>query len=269
MRFSAQNYPQLVSLSYELRLDLLTMIFHAGSGHLGGSLSALDLIISIYFANIFTDFRFILSPGHLCPALYVVLAKKGLFPKTKLATYSQFHSPLQGHSSTDVPGVEYSSGALGQGLSFASGLALANRRQPVLCLTSDGEHQEGQVWEAALFAHKYKLGNLINLVDYNHCQIDGFTQDIMPLDDLAAKYLRVGWTVSVIDGHDYHQITSALEKNSDFGDFPHCIIANTILGKGIPQIENNFLYHDVKDLDPFLYERARTDLESVISKLQQ
>ena len=267
MRFSAQNYPQLVQLSYELRLDLLNTINSSGLGHIGGSLSSLDLIIVTYFSKVLKDFDFILSAGHLCPALYVVLAKLGYFPKSKLANYAKFKSILQGHASTDVPGVEYSSGSLGQGLSFACGKALANRNRPIICLTSDGEHQEGQVWEAILFANKYHLGNVINLVDYNNCQIDGYVSDIMPLDSLAAKYLRFGWTVTVCDGHDYNQLITALEKASDSGAYPHCIIANTVLGKGIPAFENNFHYHDVKTLDSFIYQKTKSDLESIIKKL--
>lgn len=267
MSFSAKKYPSLIRLSSKMRLDVLNMINTSAGGHLGGSLSALDLIIAVYFSKIYSNFHFILSAGHLCPALYVVLANKGYFPVSKLSTYARFRSILQGHVSTDVPGVEYSSGALGQGLSFACGTALSDRKRPVICLTSDGEHQEGQIWEAALFAAKYHQGNLINLVDYNNCQIDGYVNDIMPLDDLAAKYLRFGWTVTVIDGHDYNQICTALKKSSKAGTYPHCIIAKTILGKGIPSIENDFHYHDVKKIDPVIYEQAKSNLQSIIKKL--
>lgn len=266
MLFSAQKYPELVRLSYELRLDLLNLIYQSGGGHIGGSLSSLDLIISTYFSEIFKNNHFILSAGHLCPALYVVLAASGAFPKSKLASYAHFGSFLQGHVSTEVPGVEYSSGALGQGLSFACGLALGDPQHHTVCLTSDGEHQEGQIWEAAMFAHKYKLGNLINLVDHNKYQIDGSLADIMPLDDLAAKYLRFGWTVTVVDGHDFNQITTALHNALD-SNYPNCIIANTILGKGVSFMHYDYHYHDVKLLDESLYQRAKNDLESVIHKL--
>lgn len=266
MYFSAQKYPELTRLSYQLRLDVLEMINSAGGGHIGGSLSSLDLMIATYFSGIFKNFHFVLSAGHLCPALYAVLAQKGFFPKEKLATYSQLGSFLQGHVSTDTPGVEYSSGSLGQGLSFACGLALGDRRQPVVCLTSDGEHQEGQVWEAAMFASKYKLGNLINIVDHNKYQIDGSIQDIMPLDDLAAKYIRFGWTVTIVDGHDFHQICRALENATPQG-YPNCIIANTILGKGISFMHYDYHYHDIKKLEENKYLQAKKELDSIISRL--
>ncbi len=263
---TAQKYPQLVRLSYELRLDILNLIYTSGGGHIGGSLSSLDLIIATYFSDIFKNNHFILSAGHICPALYVTLAEKGYFPKSKLATYAELGSILQGHVSTDVPGVEYASGALGQGLSFSCGLALGDRDHQTVCLTSDGEHQEGQVWEAAMFANKYKLGNLINIVDHNKYQIDGSVADIMPLDDLAAKYIRFGWTVTVIDGHDFNQICSAFEKARDSA-YPNCIIANTILGKGIPTMQYDYHYHDVKALPETIYRRAKADFESIIKKM--
>ena len=252
----------LSSLSHSLRLQLLEMIYQSGGGHLGGSLSSLDLLIAVYFSKIFRfpGDHFVLSAGHLCPALYTVLSSAGFFPSDFLTSYSSFNSPLQGHVSTDVPGVEYSSGSLGQGLSFASGLALGDRSRSVVCLTSDGEHQEGQIWEAAMFAAKYKLGNLINLVDYNHYQIDGATDDIMPLGRLAAKYIQFGWTVTTIDGHNFPQIVKAL-KNAQKSDFPNCIIAKTILGKGISFMQYDYHYHDVKNLSESLYLRAKKELE--------
>jgi transketolase len=264
--FSAKNYPQLTRLSYQLRLDILEMINSAGGGHIGGSLSSLDLMIATYFSEIFKDFHFVLSAGHLAPALYAVLAQKGFFPKDNLSTYSQLGSFLQGHVSTTTPGVEFSSGLLGQGLSFACGLALGDPGKTTICLTSDGEHQEGQVWEAAMLAHKYKLGNLINLVDHNKYQIDGSIQDIMPLDDLAAKYIRFGWTVTVVDGHDFHQICKALENATSQG-YPNCIIANTILGKGISFMHYDYHYHDIKQIEEAKYLQAKKELLSVISRL--
>lgn len=254
-------------LSKELRLDLLDMVYKAGNGHIGGSLSSLDLMISVYFSNLF-DFkkdRFVLSAGHLGIALYTVLCKKGYFSKDLLPTYSSFGSILQGHVSTDVPGVEYSAGALGQGLSFACGLALGDPKNTTICLTSDGEHQEGQIWEAAMFASKYKLGNLINIVDLNKNQIDGTTDDIMPLKNLAAKYIQFGWTVTTVDGHNYNQIINALKKTTiddrrSNNQFPHCIIAKTILGKGISFMENDFKYHDIKQLPENLYQKAKNQI---------
>jgi len=238
------------------------MIYQSGGGHIGGSLSSLDLIIAVYFSGLFdlTQDKFILSAGHLCPALYVVLAQAGYFDKKLLSTYSSFGSILQGHVSTDVSGVNYSSGSLGQGLSFAAGLALGDSKHTAICLTSDGEHQEGQTWEAAMFANKYHLGNLINIVDRNHYQIDGSTEDIMPLEDLAAKYIKFGWTVSAIDGHDFSQITKALAKAKD-SNYPNCIIATTVFGKGVSFMQYDYHYHDIKSLDERLYLRAKKELE--------
>jgi len=236
------------------------MIYKNG-GHIGGSLSSIDLMTTLYFENIFNFKRdhFILSAGHLAPALYVVLANAGYFPKKLLDTYSTFDSPLQGHVSHDVPGVEYSSGSLGQGLSFACGLAIGDKKHTTICLTSDGEHQEGQIWESLLFAKKYKLGNLINIVDFNQMQIDGPVSQIMPLDNLASKYIQFGWTVTTVDGHNFHQIISAL-KNAQKSDYPNCIIAKTVLGKGISFMENNFHYHDVKNLPEALFNKAKSEL---------
>jgi len=258
---SRENY--LKSISRELRLDLLDMIYHSGGGHIGGSLSSLDLMIAVYFSEIFHHKKdhFVLSAGHLCPALYVTLSKLGLFPKEILSSYSSFGSILQGHVSTDVPGVEYSGGSLGQGLSFSCGLALGDKKNTTICLTSDGEHQEGQTWEAAMFASKYHLGNLINIVDYNHYQIDGATDDIMPLGNLAGKYIQFGWTVTTVDGHDFKKIIKAIELAKD-SDYPNCIIAKTILGKGVSFMQYDYHYHDVKNLPENLYLRAKKEIEN-------
>ncbi len=262
MIFSRSASP-LEKISQELRIDLLDMIYRSGGGHIGGSLSSLDLITTAYFSDIFNFKKdhFILSAGHLCPSLYVVLARLGFFHKKTLATYSSFGSILQGHVSSGVPGVEYSSGSLGQGLSFACGLALGDKNNRTICLTSDGEHQEGQIWEAVLFAKKYKLGNLINIVDYNGYQIDGKTSDIMPLGNLAAKYVQFGWTVTAVDGHDFNQLQNAYKKAQN-SDYPNCIIAKTVLGKGISFMENNCQYHDVKNLPENLFHKALLELKT-------
>ncbi|HEX8923745.1 MAG TPA: transketolase [Patescibacteria group bacterium] len=275
MLFPARRpHHPLEKLARSLRFDLLDMIYYSGSGHIGGSLSALDLLISLYYSELFkflapdtkvTHDHFILSAGHLCPSLYTVLASKGYFSKELLPSYASFGSILQGHVSVEVPGVEYSSGALGQGLSFASGLALADRDHFTVCLTSDGEHDEGQVWEAVAFANKYHLGNLINIVDFNGLQIDGRTADIMPLGDLAAKYRRFGWTVTTVDGHNFYDIYRALIKAKNASIYPVCIIAKTILGKGVSYMENNFAYHDVKSLSQELYLQAQSDLKGYLS----
>lgn len=258
----------LHKLAYQFRLELLELIHVSSGGHIGGALSAMDLLVTIYYSKLFnlpqsTDFlydKFILSNAHICPALYVLLANFGAFDKKHLATYGRLGSMLQGHSSLETPGILYAGGLLGQGLSFAAGLALGDPTHTTICLTSDGEHQEGQVWEAAAFAAKYQLKNLINLVDINQYQIDGSTDQIMPLGSLAQKYLDFGWQVQEIDGHNYQQIYSALNsaKNSTR---PNCILAYTQLGKGISFMESNFLYHDVKKLEPDLYLQAKRELK--------
>lgn len=255
----------LQSISRKLRLDLLNLVRDAGESHLGGPLSSLDLMVAVYFSKLFNlkKDHFILSAGHLAPALYVVLARAGYFPPTRLKSFSSFGSHLQGHISTDTPGVEYSSGALGQGLSFAAGLALGDPHRYSVCLTSDGEHQEGQVWEAAMFARKYKLSNLINIVDYNQYQIDGAIEDIMPLGNLAQKYIKFGWAVTTVNGHNFKAIIKALKKAKKKSDYPTCIIAKTIFAKGVSFMQYDYQYHDIKNLSPAQYQRAKKELESL------
>ena len=268
----ALSTTDMQKLSWQLRLDLLDMIYK-NDGHFGGPLSCLDILISVYFSGLFRfsnksissrDDNFILSAGHLAPALYVVLATKAYFSKKELDTFSHFKSKLQGHISTSTPGVLYSSGALGQGLSFASGLAYANKlarkKKTTICLTTDGEHQEGQVWEAAMFASKYKLNNLINIVDRNMYQIDGSTESIMPLEDLASKYIRFGWTVKEVDGHDYSKLQKIFEISKS-SDYPTCVIAHTTFAKGVAFAHYDYKYHDVKNLDKNLYKLARHEIQ--------
>lgn len=263
MLFGSENYSNLKIIARKLRLDILDMVYQAGSGHIGGSLSMIDIIVALYLSGIF-DFdhdHFILSAGQACLAHYAVLAHLGKFPRKLLSTYTDINSILQGHESIDVPGVEYSSGALGQGLSFAAGLALGDRSHHTVCLTSDGEHDEGQIWEAVMFANKYHQGNLINIVDYNGIQIGGTTKDIMPLGELAAKYVKFGWTVTTTDGHDFAELIRSLKKAKDSTIYPACIIAQTTLGKGISFMEGDYHYHDVKNLSSDLYLQAKNELK--------
>jgi transketolase len=261
--FPAKKSHPLHPLARSLRLDILDMINHAGFGHLGGSLSSLDILISLYNSGLFNFNKdhFILSAGHLCPALYVVLAQQNKFPREELLTYAQFASRLQGHLNLDTPGVEYASGSLGQGLSFAAGLALGDKIRHTICLSTDGEHNEGQIWEAIAFASKYHQGNLINIVDYNGYQLGGSTADIMPLDELASKYIRFGWTVTTIDGHNFYDLENALKKAKSSTIYPACIIAKTIIGKGVSFMENKFEYHDVKNLPEDIYLTAKSELQ--------
>lgn len=252
----------LTEISRKLRLQILDTIYYSGFGHLAGSFSSLDLILALYHSGLFNFDKdhFILSAGHLCLAHYAVLAEIKKSSLEFINRYSEFGSPFQGHESIEVPGVEYSSGSLGQGLSFAAGLALGDKDRHTVCLTTDSEHNEGQIWEAIQFAHKYHQGNLINIVDYNRIQLGGFTKEIMPLDELASKYLRFGWTVTTVNGHNFYELIKAIKKAKDSSIYPACIIAKTIPAHGISFMENNPEYHDLKNLTQEVYQRAQQEL---------
>jgi transketolase len=251
------NNEDLQAVAKRLRRDIVTMIARAGSGHPGGSLSAVEIITTLYWKIMrykpadpqWPDRdRFILSKGHAAPVLYAALASCGYFLKSELATLRQLDSRLQGHADrTATPGVEMSSGSLGQGLSFAVGCALAGRLDKrtwrVYALLSDGECDEGQIWEAAMSAAKFKLGNLTTIVDNNGIQLSGFNRDIMPLDPLNKKWDSFGWQVFEVDGHDFSQLLGAFDKARNVKEKPTVIIAHTIKGKGISFMENNVDFH--------------------------
>lgn len=240
-----------------LRARILRVIANAGSGHPGGSLSAIDLITYLYChrMNIRPDEpdwpdrdRFVLSKGHCSPALYVALAARGYFSEATLWTLRGIGSPLQGHPDMrKTPGVDLTTGSLGQGFSCAAGIALggklARRDFRVYAMLGDGEVQEGVVWEAAMAAVHYRLDNLIAIVDNNGCQTDGYTKDIMGIEPLDEKWRGFGWDVSRIDGHDFAQIHSAVEAAMAREGRPHVIIADTVKGKGVPAMENNPAWH--------------------------
>ena len=248
---------ELEKVSTEIRRDILKMIFSAGSGHPAGSLSVTDILVALYFKIMNHDpkkpsweerDRFILSNGHTCPALYAVMAEAGYFPKKKLVTYAKLDSPLQGHPErTRLPGIETTSGSLGMGLGQASGYALAakmdDRRFRIYCLVSDAEHDEGSHWEAVLFAAKYKLSNLTLFVDQYKIQIDGKTEEVLPLKSLLEKYRAFGWNVLEIDGHNFREIVNAVDTARAYYDGPTVIIANTISGKGVSFMEGDFHWH--------------------------
>jgi transketolase len=244
-------------IATDIRKDILRSLYVAGSGHTAGSLGVVDILSVLYFDflninpknpdNEHRDY-FILSNGHVCPALYATLANRGFFARKELSTLRKIESRLQGHPHRGaLPGIETSSGPLGSGLSQAAGLALALKRDEktnrVVCLTSDGEHDEGNTWEAILFAHKYHLNNLIVIVDRNRIQIDGNTEDVMPLGSLKEKYLAFGWGVIEIDGNSIPQIVSALERATHERHKPLVIIANTVPGRGVKMFENNYSWH--------------------------
>ncbi|PIR06526.1 MAG: transketolase [Candidatus Komeilibacteria bacterium CG11_big_fil_rev_8_21_14_0_20_36_20] len=252
-----QSVKELKNTANLIRQDIIKMLARAGSGHPGGSLGLADILTVLYFSvlnhipsqpnNPRRD-RLILSNGHVCPALYATLARARYFPLVKLKTLRQINSQLQGHPhNLSLPGVETSSGPLGQGISQAVGMALAGQMDKgdysIFCLTSDGEHDEGQLWEAVMTAAKYQLGNLINIVDRNNIQIDGYTKDIMPLKPLKQKYSAFGWQVMEMNGHNLKQIISVLNRARRVKNKPVVIIAHTVLGKGVDFMENKFIWH--------------------------
>jgi transketolase len=250
---------ELRKLSWTLRQDIIKMIAAAKSGHPGGSLSAIDLITVLYFAVLKHDpknpewaarDRFILSKGHACPALYAVLGELGYFSKDLFPTLRQLGSSLQGHPELGkLAGVEASTGSLGQGLSLGLGMAEGARINGngarVFVLTGDGELDEGQVWEAALYAGAKKLDNVVAIVDVNGQQLDDTTEKILPLEPLADKWKAFGWHVIAIDGHDFDQILKAYHEAAQTRGMPTCILAQTIKGRGVSFMENNLEWHGV------------------------
>ncbi len=253
--------PDIVELNKkakQLRRDILSMLSEAGSGHTGSSLSCVELIFSLYSYKLRYNAkdphwegrdRFILSKGHGCPTLYAVLAHFGFFSKDKLKTLRQIGTLLQGHPQLGLPGLEASTGSLGQGLSIANGMALSAKLDKkdtrVYCILGDGETNEGQVWEAAMTAAHYNLDNLCAMIDYNKLQIDGFLCDVKDMLLLDDKWAAFGWNVIEIDGHDFAQIFDSLDKAETVKGKPTMIIANTIKGKGISFIENKAGWHGI------------------------
>ncbi len=247
----------LAAVTKRLRRHIVTMIAKAGSGHPGGSLSAVEIITALYWRVLRHKpadpawpgrDRFILSKGHAAPVLYAALAECGYFPLSELATLRKLGSHLQGHADrTHTPGVEMSSGSLGQGLSFAIGTALAGRLDKadwrVYALLSDGECDEGQTWEAAMAAAHFKVDNLTAIVDRNGIQLSGFNRDIMNLEPFKDKWAAFGWHVAEINGHDITQIIAAIDQAKQVKGQPSVIIARTVKGKSVSFMENNVDFH--------------------------
>ncbi|EKE12989.1 MAG: hypothetical protein ACD_13C00108G0009 [uncultured bacterium] len=234
----------LESISGRVRRNILEMVYKAGSGHPGGSLSAVEIMVALYFGILEDRDRFFLSNGHICPALYSVMAEKGLIDKNLLASYTELGSSLQGHpEKTKLKGIENTSGPLGLGLAQAAGFAAIKKGSYIYCMTSDGEHDEGNHWEAVNFAAKYKLSNLIQIVDKNGIQIEGTVEEIMPLGSLKEKYLASDWNVFEIDGHNFDEIFDSTSKARDKKGKPSVILANTVFGKGISFMESNPDWH--------------------------
>ncbi len=248
---------ELVKIAAQIRIESIKMISQAGSGHPGGSLSSADILSVLYFNIMNYNLKnpkdpkrdyFILSKGHGCPALYAALALAGYFPKEELSTLRKFGSRLQGHPDMlKLPFLEASTGSLGQGLSIAVGIALAHKikAQPnrVYCLMGDGEVDEGNVWEAAMFASMHKLGNLIAIIDRNRIQLDGFCKDIMDTEPLADKWNAFGWHIISVDGHDIPALLNAFEEAKKVKSKPVMLIAQTTKGKGVSFMENNPEFH--------------------------
>lgn len=240
-----------------IRQLIISMLVEAKSGHPGGALGMADVFATLYFSvlNHRPDSpgwderdRVILSNGHINPVLYATLASTGYFPETELSTLRKFKSRLQGHPHRgSLPGIESTSGPLGLGLSQACGVAAAlrlhNNPARVFCFLSDGEHNEGQTWEAYLFGAKEKLNNLTAIIDRNYIQIDGRTEDVMPLDSLVEKVMSFGWHVLEIDGHSHEQIFAALSTSKEDREQPTAVVCRTIPGKGVDFMENNYEWH--------------------------
>jgi transketolase len=248
---------QLKAVAKEVRKDIVTMLTESASGHPGGSLSAVEIMTTLYFNEMNVSVenkddpdrdRFVLSKGHAAPVLYSVLAEKGYFDKSELMGLRKLGSMLQGHPNMNyVPGVDMSTGSLGQGISCAVGMAMAGKLDKkeyrVYSLLGDGELAEGQVWEAAMSAAHYKLDNLTAFVDHNGLQIDGKVSDVMGSDPVDAKFAAFGWNVISIDGHDFVQIKNAIEKAKETKGKPTVIICETIKGKGVSFMENEASWH--------------------------
>jgi transketolase len=240
-----------------IRQDIIRMLVEAKSGHPAGSLGMADVFTALYFSVMSHDpkkpdwsdrDRFVLSNGHICPVLYASLAEAGYFPKEKLPTLRKLGSPLQGHPHRGtLPGIENSSGPLGQGISQAVGMALVAKREgkawKVYSALGDGEMDEGQVWEAFLLASKYKLDNLVEIIDRNNIQIDGASDDVLPLEPLTEKLDSFGWNVVVADGNNMNALLQAFSLAASCAGKPSAIIAKTVPGKGVSFMEGKFGWH--------------------------
>lgn len=252
-----EKYGELKTIANEMRIDIIKMLTESKSGHPGGSLSACEILTALYFKEMNIDpknpkwedrDRFILSKGHGAPVLYAALARKGYFPREELMNLRKINSMLQGHPDMKgTPGVDMSTGSLGQGTAAANGMAVAgkldNKDYRVYALIGDGECQEGIVWEAAMFAAHHKLDNLIVFLDHNGLQIDGRNEEVMNIEPIDEKFKAFGWNVITIDGHDFEEIFEALEEAKKTTGKPTMIIANTIKGKGVSFMENQVGWH--------------------------
>jgi transketolase len=257
-------------------------VYTAASGHPGGSLSSADIMTALYFSKMRVDpanphwedrDRFVLSKGHCSPALYAVLALKGFFPVEDVKTFRSIDGHMSGHAEMrKIKGIDMSTGSLGQGISAAVGMAMAGKLDKkdyrVYAILGDGEIEEGQVWEAAMAANKYKLDNLCAFVDVNGLQIDGPTCEVMPTEPIDEKFAAFGWNVIKIDGHNFDEILSALDAAEACKGKPTMILAKTVKGKGVSYMENNVSWHG-KAPSAAEYEIAAGELDKIISELEE
>ena len=271
----------LPALCRQIRRDILSMTHAAGSGHPGGSLSAVEILVSLYFGQMRLDparpdwadrDRFVLSKGHCAPALYAVLALRGYFDPAELKKLRSIDSHMSGHPDMRyIPGVDMSTGSLGQGLSTAVGMALAAKAQDkayrTYAICGDGEIDEGQIWEAAMAAAKWKLDNLCAFVDVNGLQIDGTSEEVMPTEPLDAKFAAFNWHVIKVNGHDYAAILAALAEARQTKGKPTMILLATTKGKGVSYMEGQCGWHG-KAPDDALFAQAKQELEATLRQLE-
>jgi Transketolase, N-terminal subunit len=259
MEISDERILELKEIANNIRISIIDMLLEAGSGHTAGPLGMTDVFTTLYFHSLKHKpkdpkwperDRVVLSNGHICPVLYATMAHAGYFPVEELKTLRKFGSRLQGHPHRDfLPVLETSSGPLGSGLSQAVGMAIADKmdhkegERRVYCFLGDGELDEGQNWEAIMLAGKNRLNNLVAIVDRNNIQIDGYTEDIMPLESLSDKWRAFNWFVIEVDGHNMEEIADAFEKSKAIYEHPTVIIAHTIPGKGVKEFERDYRWH--------------------------
>lgn len=274
---SKKTPEELYKISNKLRQTVIDMLTEAKSGHTAGSLGTAEIFSALYFNILNIDpkkpgkkdrDRFILSNGHICPIWYATLSERGYFPKTELWKLRKINSKLQGHPKINsLPGIENTSGSLGQGLSYAIGLAISAKMDDsphrIFCMTGDGELNEGQIWEAAMFAPNRKLDNLTWIIDRNNIQSDGNTENIMPLEDLKDKLESFNWFVIEINGHSIEEIISACNMAKSINQRPTVIIAHTIPGEGVDFMENKYQWHG-KVPNKSEAQEAKEKLSSII-----
>lgn len=271
-----EEIDHLREISRKIRVNSVKMVYEAKSGHPGGSLSFADIFAVLYFKTMNVDplnpedpdrDRFILSKGHASPGLYSTLALRGYFPTALLSGFRKLNSKLEGHVHRGVPGVESSTGSLGQGLGVGIGMALSAKESGktfrVYVGLGDGEMEEGNIWESLMAGYKFRLSNITVILDRNRVQLDGMTDDIMPMGDIAAKVKSFGWYVQEINGHDINAIYEALENAKNNRDLPGFIVANTVKGKGVSYMEGNPKYHGSPPANEDEFNRAMTELGEI------